>query len=256
LDLSKQRSFWYVIRDLIAVCGLLGAIFASLVVANGWGSGGEQGVDVATQAAPREQIFATDPFSLETGLAVVEMTHRGEGRFVVNLVSAVQDEAATSGPVEFSRDKNGGSNTEVAIALVDERGPADISKAIKVLAAGEHVFEVTADGAWSVKIEQPGPSDATQMTSFSGDEDTATPLFRLSSGPKRITSSNPNGGELQVSLLDEDGNVVTPVRATEPDQAGEYPSDATATIDVPESGVYLFNVRADSLWAIDIADAG
>lgn len=242
------------LRDLLAVCALIGAIFASVLVANAWGQGvgGGQGPD--GQGAPEQQIFATDPFVLEPGLAVVEMTHRGEGSFVVDLLSSIQEPPVTSGPIEFSGDKGGGSSTEVAIALADEEGPVEISKAVKIPAAGEHVFDVKADGSWSVRVEQPGPSDATQSTSFGGDDDTATPLFQLTSGPKRITVNNPSGLGLQVTLLDETGNVVAPVRANAPDQSSQYPDGISSTIDIPESGAYLFNVRADGLWFVEITD--
>src|SRR5204862_18883 len=72
---------------------------------------------------PKSQLFATDPFGLESGLAIVKMSHQGKGDFIVNLLSANQEETAEAPePVEFSGDKNGGSNTEVAIALADETG--------------------------------------------------------------------------------------------------------------------------------------
>lgn len=244
------------VRDLLVVCALLGAIVASVVVANAWGGGGGQEPGVEGQKASGEQIFATDPFNLEPGLTVVEMSHRGKGSFVVNLLSAGQEEAATSEPVEFSGDKTGGSSTEMAIALADEKGPVVISKAVKVPTSGKHMLDVTADGPWTVRVEQPDPSDAAETTSFGGSDDVATPLFQLSSGPKRITVNNPNGGALNISLLDEDGNVIAPVRGTESGRPGQYPNGATSIIDIPESGAYLFNVRANSLWAIEIADAG
>ena len=43
---------------------------------------------------PESQLFATDPFGLESGLAIVEMTHQGEGDFAVALLSATQEETA------------------------------------------------------------------------------------------------------------------------------------------------------------------
>lgn len=247
------------IRDLLAVCGLLGAIVASVMIANAWDSGvggGDQGSEMEGMGAPTGQIFATDPFTLESGLTVVEMTHQGEGHFVVDLLSAARDETAASERVEFSSDKTGKSNTEVAIALADERGPLDVSKAVKVPTSGKHILDVKADGPWTVKVEQPSPSDATETTSFSGDDDVATPLFQLSSGPKTFTVTNAYGGDLGIFLLDEDGNVVAPIRGSKPGQNGQYPNDASTTIDIPESGAYLFNVRADGLWSIEITDAG
>ena len=45
---------------------------------------------------PESQLFATDPFGLESGLAIVEMTHQGEGDFAVALLSATQEETAVT----------------------------------------------------------------------------------------------------------------------------------------------------------------
>lgn len=239
------------IRDALAVCGLLGVIVASAVVANAWGVSGQ--VPSAEEETPEERIFATDPFGLEPGLAVVEMTHRGEGSFEVELISASQVEI--TGPVEFSGGKNGGSNTEVAVAIADETGPVDISKAVRIPVAGKHVLGVKADGPWTVRVEQPDPSVAAASTSFSGDDDTATPLFQLTNGPKKVTVTNPNGGDLGVSLLDGDGNKVASVPGTGPGSADGHPNETSSAIDVPE-GIYLFDVRADGLWSIEISDAG
>ncbi len=37
---------------------------------------------------------------------------------------------------------------------------------------------------------------------------------------------------------------------------GEPPSTLSSTIDIPETGVYIFDVRADSLWTVEISDTG
>ena len=37
---------------------------------------------------------------------------------------------------------------------------------------------------------------------------------------------------------------------------GESPTTLSSTVDIPESGVYVFDVRAESLWTVEISDAG
>ncbi len=241
------------IRNAFAVCALPVAIVALMVVA---GACSGDGQDSAAEEQQEGQPLATEPFELEPGLAIVEMNHQGGGDFAVNLLSARQEEAApTSEPIVFSGDQSGGENTEAAFALAKKTGPVNVSKAVNVPAAGEHLLEVKADGPWTIKVEQPRPSSAPETSSFSGNHDTATPFFRLSSGPKRVTTTNPREENLEISLLDKDGNAVKPAFVNETDQAGLDPSsNVSTTVDIDEDGIYLFNVRTDGLWTIQIED--
>jgi hypothetical protein len=250
-----------VIRDILTVFGLLIAIIAPVIAINSYSSGGQDSPaeeQVQEDQGQKEQIFATDPFRLEPGLAVVKMSHQGSGNFFVDLLSARQEEATeTSGPIEFSGDKNGGSNEEVAIALAQKAGPATVSRAVKIPVGGKHLFDVKADGPWTVQVEQPHPSGASETTSFSGDNDTATPFFYLSSGLKQVTITNPLKGNLGIDLLDADGNVVAPALESQGGQADQQDSQSTTsfTLGVRQSGIYLLDVQADGLWTIDITDA-
>src|SRR5215208_7797384 len=205
---------------------------------------------------PESQLFATDPFGLESGLAIVEMTHQGEGDFVVNLLSARQGEAApVPGPIKFSGDQNGGDDIEAAFALAKETGSANISRAVHIPTAGEYVFDVKADGPWTIKVEQPRPSSAPKTTSFSGEGDTVTSFFELSNGLKQVTMTNPLKTRLDVSLLDKDGNKVGSALAHQTDQAErDPPTDVSTTVDIAEDGIYLFDIQTDGLWTIEITD--
>jgi hypothetical protein len=256
-----------VIRDILTVFGLLIAIIAPVIAIDSYSSGG-QGSPAEEQSqeeqgqkeqGQKEQIFATDPFGLEPGLAVVKMSHQGNGNFFVDLLSARQEEATkTSGPIEFSGDKNGGSNEEVAIALAQKAGPATVSRAVKIPVGGKHLFDVKADGPWTVEVEQPHPSSASDTASFSGNNDTATPFFYLSSGLKQVTITNPLKVSLVINLLDEDGNVVAPALESQGGQPDQQDSQSTTsfTLGVRQSGIYLLDVQAEGLWTIDITDVG
>jgi hypothetical protein len=242
-----------VIGNKFAVCGLLVAIVASMLVAGACGGGQDSSAEEQDQKA---RLIATDPFELDPGLAIVEMTHHGAGDFVVDLLPTRQGETATPPkPIEFSGDQNGGDGTEAAFALADKTGPVNISRAVNISTGGEHVLDVKADGDWTVKVEQPRPSSAPRTSSFSGKGDTVTSFFRLSNGPKRITLTNPSQSDLKVSLLDKDGNAVEPAFVNETGQAGVGPrANVSSTLNVDEDGIYLFDVRTDGLWTIEVAD--
>lgn len=234
-----------------------GALIVLIIFMGLMSAGGVQQVAVVEGQSQNSQLFATDPFGLEPGLAVVKMSHRGEGGFVVNLLSANQEEpVATPERLVFSEGQNGGSTTEIATALAEEIGPVTVSRAVNVPFGGKHLFDVKADGPWTVEVEQPHPSSAPRTTSFSGDDDTATPFFWLSKGLKQVYMTNPLEGKLAVSLLDTDGRAVRSNLTSEAEQAVQgAPDTISTTVDVPEDGIYLFNVRADGLWTIELSDA-
>jgi len=247
-------------KNTLAVCGALVASVVLAVTAGACGDGGQED-PAADEQVPESQQFATDPFELEPGLAIATMTHYGEGDFVVTLLSTNQEETErTPGPIEFSGgpndEPNDESNTEVAIALADETGPVQVSRAVNAPVEGRHVLDVKADGPWDIEVEQPRPSSAPTMTSFSGDDDAATSFFWLSGGLKTITMNTQGKGTSAVSLLDKDGNAVSFSSVSEGNDQSDpsLPSTASATIDVPQDGIYVFDVRSDGLWRIEIAE--
>jgi hypothetical protein len=247
-------------KNTLTVCGALVASVVLAVAAGACGGGGQED-SAADEQVPESQPFATDPFELEPGLAIATMTHYGEGDFVVTLLSTNQEETErTSGPIELSggpNDKpNDESNAEVAIALADETGPVQVSRAVNAPVEGRHVLDVKADGPWEIEIEQPRPSSAPKTTSFSGGDDAATPIFWLSGGLKTITMNTQGKGTSALSLLDKDGNAVSFSSVSEGNEQSDprLPSTASATVDVPQDGIYLFDVRSDGLWKIEIAE--
>ena len=232
-------------RKLTLFCAPVAVAFIATAVACG----------SVEEQPPQSQLFATDPFGLESGLAIVEMAHQGEGDFAVALLSATQEEtAAPPEPIEFSNEQDGGSHTEVASALADASGPGTFSQAAHIPTEGKHLLQVKADGPWNIKVEQPRPSSASRITSFSGDANTATPFFELSGGIKTITMTSFGGG-FKVSLLDEDGKVANNPKLDEGKrEAGAGRESAWITSDFSEGGIYLFNVQSDGLWTIEISD--
>lgn len=246
-----------VMFNILTACGLLATIATPVIIAEACEGVGQE--PSAEEQGPKSGLFATYPFELEQGLAIVNMTHQGEGSFVVNLLSAEQGETAeASGRLEFFGDAEGGGRSEAALSLADKAGSVDISRAVPVPTSEKHLFDVKADGPWTIQVEQPHPSSAPEPTRFSGNEDSATPFFQLFSGPKTINVTNPAGGNSMVFLRDADGNEVHRIPGDETDQTQQedQPSTVSSEVDIREDGIYIFDIRADGLWKIEISDAG
>lgn len=250
---QRRTGYWRVIRTILVVCGALAVLVTPVVIVDACNGG--QGSSGGAQDQ-ESQLFVTKPFELQQGLAIVEMSHQGEEDFVVNLLPMGQEEPATPERIEFFGDQYSGSDAEEALALAQKKGAANISRAVSIPSAGKRVFDVKASGPWTLQVEQPRPSSAPPPTRFSGDDDTATPFFQLSSGPKNVTVTNPLRGTVKITLLDSDGNEVKRLLANKTDQNYQDKSNTVEeTVDVPKDGIYLFDVQADSLWTVDIADA-
>lgn len=100
---------------------------------------------------------ATELFSLEAGLAVFEVEHRGAGAFRVRLL-----------------DEQGNLVEELAEAAGDFRG----SRAVRVPRGGRYLLDVSATGPWSVRRRADGQAAAAQAAAL---PDTASPAFRAAS---------------------------------------------------------------------------
>ncbi len=172
---------------------------------------------------------ATEPFQLESGLTIIRMSHQGSANFIVDLL----DEAGTS---------------VAPMGVANVIGSFEGSQAVQIPAAGQHLLNVNADGQWGFTIEQPRVSDASAMTSFSGNSKTATDLFALSGGLHRIELTHQGDANFIVDLLDENGASVVPMGIT--NEIG--PFDGSQAVTVPGDGVYLLQVEANGPWTINI----
>lgn len=76
---------------------------------------------------------ATDLFSLSSGLARLQMSHQGEGNFIVYLL-----------------DRQG---YEVGPSIANEIGPFDGSQAVQIPEDGIYLLRVDADGPWTIEVQ-------------------------------------------------------------------------------------------------------
>jgi len=81
-----------------------------------------------------------------------------------------------------------------------------------------------------------------------------TPFFQLTNGSKEVTASTPTGGDPKVSLLGKDGNEIAPVSSSAASKDRGDPA-ASSTIYIPDDGIYLFDVRADNFWTVEISNS-
>ena len=170
---------------------------------------------------------ATDFFELEEGLAVFDFSHQGSANFIASLL-----------------DEQG---TEVGYAIANEIGTIDSSSALRIPQAGRYVLDVDADGPWSSTVTQPRPAEAPEETSFSGDNNAATPLFSTPGGLKRVTATHQGQGNFIISMLDSEGRETAFAMINEIG-SGEF----STTVTVPQDGLYLFTVEAEGPWTINI----
>lgn len=171
---------------------------------------------------------ATDPFQLEEGLVVAYMTHQGNGNFIVDLLDESGQSVAPMG-------------------LANEIGPFEGSIAVQSL-GGQHILNVEANGPWTIRIEQPRPTDAPDTRKFSGNSKTATDFFHLPAGLHRFTMRHQGDGNFIVDLLNEHGASVSPMGLV--NEIG--PFEGSQAIPVPEDGIYLLQVEANGPWTIQV----
>lgn len=173
---------------------------------------------------------ATEPFELESGLVIFEMTHQGDGHFSGTLL-----------------DQNGQQAAGVDSLLANVVGPFDGSRAAQAK-AGRHVIDISASGPWTITIEQPRPSSASQTTNFTGNSQAATDFFQLSEGLKTFEMTHQGGGHFSVALLDANGAQAAGMDSLVANDVG--PFDGSKAVRVPKGGIYLLQVDADGPWSV------
>ncbi len=88
----------------------------------------------ATRSFSGDSQEVTSLFELSGGLHRVEMTHQGDGNFIVDLL-----------------DENGAS--VVPMGLANEIGPFEGSRAMQVPDDGVYLFAVQANGPWTITVD-------------------------------------------------------------------------------------------------------
>jgi hypothetical protein len=118
----------------------------------------------------------TDPVALRSGILIAKSTYKGSGNFIVKLVD---------------------SNGKESELLANTVGDSSSTRVGRVATAGRYGLNVIADGPWTVRLEQPSPSDIAMLPkTFTGKGDGVTSWVRLPQGRvvanARMTSGQSN----------------------------------------------------------------
>lgn len=169
---------------------------------------------------------ATRPFSLRRGITRFHATHNGQGNFAIELFDA------------------GGAYIDL---LVNEIGPFKGGGLTSIEDAGEFVIQVTADGGWTITVDQSVPADADRLPQrLSGAGPRASRFLRFDSGVVRFAMTHNGEGNFAIELYDATGDYVDLLV----NEVGPFDGSKVVTID--QAGLFILNITAGGRWTIAI----
>lgn len=169
---------------------------------------------------------ATQKFTLEIGLSIFKMTHAGTSNFAITLMDS------------------DGQRIEL---LVNEIGKFDGAKAVGIAKNGEYILDVSANGKWTVKIEQPRPTTAeSKPKTFTGTGQQVSPFVKLDKGLTTFKLKHTGKSNFAVLLMDKNGNREELLV----NEIGDF--DGSKAVGVSRSGIYLLDISADGAWTISV----
>ncbi|MEK7612120.1 MAG: hypothetical protein AAB407_02150 [Patescibacteria group bacterium] len=167
---------------------------------------------------------ASEQFMLITGLSVFKLTHTGTKNFSIWLLDSE------------------GNKVDLLANIV---GSFNGSKAVGITKADTYLLDIDADGGWSVVIEQPRPATAPAMPStVSGTAQQATQLVTIQKGLATFALTHNGSRNFSIWLMDKNGGNVDLLVNT------IGPFNGSKAVQIPKTGIYLFNVDADGAWTI------
>ncbi len=166
---------------------------------------------------------ATDFFQFDSGLTIFNMTHDGDSNFISHMVNSSGDTIA------YLSNAIGGYEGSVA----------------EYIEGGTYLFNVDADGEWTIDFEQISSFDNVQpLKTFYGTGDQASEIFRVnSSGVQTFNLSHTGDSNFIVDLMTVEGDYVDLLV----NQIGTFDGSKAEFL---EEGLYIMNVEADGEWDI------
>jgi hypothetical protein len=170
---------------------------------------------------------ATEFFNLEKGLVKFTLTHNGDRNFAVWLMDS------------------DGNREDL---LVNEIGSFSGSHAIGIKKAEKYLLDITADGRWTVKIEQPRYTSAQGIPiTFTGEGQKASDPCYLEKGLVRFKMTHDGDRNFAIWLLDSKGNREDLLV----NEIGEF--DGSKALGISSSGAYVLDITADGNWKIEMS---
>ena len=134
--------------------------------------------------------------------------------------------------------------------LVNEIGSWQGSRATSVTASGKYLFEVNADGPWSIEITQPTPLNAPVLSAphkFSGTGTQALYFLKVGSGIHKVTATHNGDSNFIVSAYNSDASS----RQLLFNEIGAV--NGSVALRIGSGGAYVvFDVKADGDWTLDV----
>lgn len=180
-------------------------------------------------------------FMLEEGVTIITMTHDGDSNFAIELLDD------TGGYVDL---------------LVNEIGSFDGTSAIGVrdnniigAKPGTHVLNITADGNWTVLIEQPRPTSGEILPfNLTGKGCGITPFFVLDEGLTTFEMTHDGDSNFALTLFSASGEYVDLIV----NEIGSYSGKQAIgvkhnNIIGARPGIHILSIIADGKWTLSIS---
>jgi len=179
----------------------------------------------------------TTSFYLHKGIAIFRMHHYGSSNFIIWLYNADTGER-----VELLVNVIGTFHGATIVGVTGE--PLQASP-------GNYILEITADGSWTIKIEQPHPTSASKPPlTFTGEGTRVSPPFMLESGIATFYMKHYGSGNFIIWLYDSEGHRVELLVNEIGPFEGSTIVGVTGQLFEASPGIHYLAITADGKWKI------
>ena len=169
---------------------------------------------------------ATDPFTLDAGLAVFTLEHDGASNFAVVLYDGAG---------------------EYVDLLVNEIGEFSGETAVALPAADDYTLNVEADGTWRITFDQEIPASGDPVpTEFEGEGAAVSPFLEFDEGLVRFRLTHDGSSNFAVVLYGADGEYIDLLV----NEVGRFRGSQAVSIEEP--GLYVLDIDADGAWSVAV----
>jgi hypothetical protein len=214
-------------------------IIAAAAASNSGSNNSSNNNNISQTTAPADIVLSgkgdtvTKTFNLTAGDAIFAMSHDGSGNFAIwfHNSSGKQTDLLVNTAGKYS-----GSTLEGVM-----------SSTIILATPGTYYLDVSADGNWTVTIQQPPLTSAFELPlTFAGTSDNAYSAFTATSGTVKFTMSYTGTGNFAVILYDNNGNYVNLLA----NEVGSYNGSKSQSFS--GTGIYYLAVTGVGSWSITV----
>ncbi|MBT2290959.1 hypothetical protein J7E73_17820 [Paenibacillus albidus] len=163
---------------------------------------------------------ATELFELESGFAVIDAKNTGDSNFIVHIM----DES--------------GNNED---SVTNEIGPYKGKSLVTIPDDGKYLFNVTAEGSWEMHISQTVPNNILSAPTKLYGKGNDVVFVNLQAKLTRFSFKHVGESNFIVHVNDNTSIA---------NEIGNYSGSTAKTVE--SDGTYIFSIKADGQWSIDI----